>query len=147
MVCYLGNLLDLVDGAYARATGQVTAFGGVLDSTLDRIADAVIIMAFACAGLVTWPLAIAVLVASYLISYVRAAGSNFVADKSALAVGPIERGERLVIILLGLLAHYILARRGMAMDILTPVFLVLLALSVITIIRRLYVVKVKARLP
>ena len=33
-------MLDLVDGAVARAGGRTTKFGAVLDSTCDRIADA-----------------------------------------------------------------------------------------------------------
>src|SRR5574338_833393 len=37
-----GSLLDAVDGALARATGGTTAFGGFLDSTLDRAAEAVL---------------------------------------------------------------------------------------------------------
>jgi archaetidylinositol phosphate synthase len=147
IICCIGSLFDLLDGAYARATGQVTAFGSLLDSTFDRISDAIIISAFGFSGLVPWPTALALLVASFLISYTRASGSNLIADKTALAVGPIERGERLTLIFVGLLAHYILVLQKIRFDILTPLFLTLTLLSVVTIIRRLYAVKEKTRLP
>ena len=48
-VVLLSGLTDIIDGALARRTNQVTKFGGVLDSTLDRLSEAAIligIMAF-----------------------------------------------------------------------------------------------------
>ena len=36
MLFTLGGLCDAIDGAYARETGQVTPFGGFLDSVVDR---------------------------------------------------------------------------------------------------------------
>src|SRR6266496_4437765 len=41
--------LDSLDGAVARATNKVTAFGGFLDSTLDRWAEAALFFAMAVA--------------------------------------------------------------------------------------------------
>src|SRR5713101_3944546 len=41
-ILVLGSALDAVDGALARATGGGTAFGGFLDSTLDRAGEAVV---------------------------------------------------------------------------------------------------------
>nr|MDQ2934485.1 CDP-alcohol phosphatidyltransferase family protein [Chloroflexota bacterium] len=38
----VGSLLDAVDGALARARGGGTAFGGFLDSTLDRAGEAIL---------------------------------------------------------------------------------------------------------
>lgn len=40
-------MLDLLDGAMARAKGGGTKFGGVLDSTCDRIADGALMAAIA----------------------------------------------------------------------------------------------------
>ena len=37
LVVLAAAALDLLDGALARATGRVTAFGGVFDSVLDRL--------------------------------------------------------------------------------------------------------------
>ena len=36
MAFVMGGLCDTLDGAYARATGQVTVFGGFCDSVIDR---------------------------------------------------------------------------------------------------------------
>src|SRR6476661_5399690 len=47
IVITLRALLDVVDGAMARARGYSTRFGGVLDSTMDRVADGAIFGALA----------------------------------------------------------------------------------------------------
>lgn len=41
------SLLDMVDGAVARATGQATPFGAVLDAVFDRLGEAVILAGMA----------------------------------------------------------------------------------------------------
>ena len=96
-------LLDMVDGAVARAGNTVTAFGGVLDSSCDRIADAAIfgglLWYFAQHGQ-KWLLlaALLCLILGALTSYIRAraeaAGLN-------ATVGIAERAERLSIVLVG----------------------------------------------
>ena len=97
-------LLDLLDGALARARGGGTVFGAVLDSAGDRLADAAIfgslIWWFSGAGdnrlLVL--LALLCLVLGVLTSYVkaRAEGVGLSCD-----VGIVERLERLLLVLFG----------------------------------------------
>jgi CDP-diacylglycerol--glycerol-3-phosphate 3-phosphatidyltransferase len=97
-------LLDLLDGALARARGGGSVFGAVLDSTLDRAADAAVF-----GSLVWWfagpgdnrlllLLALLCLALSLLTSYVkaRAEGAGLACD-----VGMVERTERLIIVLVG----------------------------------------------
>ena len=97
-------LLDMLDGALARARGGGSVFGAVLDSTGDRAADAAIF-----GGLVWWYsgsgdnrllvlLALLCLVLGVLTSYVkaRAEGVGLSAD-----VGIVERTERLILVLVG----------------------------------------------
>ena len=97
-------LLDMLDGALARARGGGSVFGAVLDSTGDRAADAAIF-----GGLVWWfsgdgdnrllvLLALLCLVLGVLTSYVkaRAEGVGLSAD-----VGLVERTERLILVLVG----------------------------------------------
>jgi CDP-diacylglycerol--glycerol-3-phosphate 3-phosphatidyltransferase len=97
-------LLDMLDGALARARGGGSVFGAVLDSTGDRAADAAIF-----GGLVWWysgggdnrllvALALLCLVLGVLTSYVkaRAEGVGIPCD-----VGIIERTERLILVLVG----------------------------------------------
>ena len=97
-------LLDMLDGALARARGGGSIFGAVLDSTGDRAADAAIF-----GGLVWWYsgdgdnrllvlLALLCLVLGVLTSYVkaRAEGVGIPCD-----VGIVERTERLILVLVG----------------------------------------------
>lgn len=104
MAVTVSVLLDLLDGALARARGGGSVWGAVLDSTLDRAADASIFGAliwwFAGPGdnrmLVL--LALLCLVLGLLTSYVkaRAEGVGLACD-----VGIVERTERLIIVLVG----------------------------------------------
>src|SRR4051812_48226411 len=97
-------LLDLLDGALARARGGGSLYGAVLDSTGDRAADAAIFGAlvwwFSGAGhnrlLVL--LALLCLVLGVLTSYIkaRAEGVGLSGD-----VGIVERTERLILVLAG----------------------------------------------
>jgi CDP-diacylglycerol---glycerol-3-phosphate 3-phosphatidyltransferase len=97
-------LLDMVDGALARARGGGSVFGAVLDSTGDRAVDAAVFGA-----LVWWYsgagdnrllvlLALLCLVLGVLTSYVkaRAEGMGLSCD-----VGVVERTERLILVLAG----------------------------------------------
>ena len=97
-------LLDMLDGALARARGGGSVFGAVLDSTGDRAADAAIF------GALAWwfsgpgdnrllvLLALLCLVLGVLTSYIkaRAEGVGLSCD-----VGVVERTERLILVLVG----------------------------------------------
>jgi CDP-diacylglycerol--glycerol-3-phosphate 3-phosphatidyltransferase len=97
-------LLDMLDGALARARGGGSVFGAVLDSTGDRAADAAIF-----AGLVWWfsgdgdnrlivLLALVCLVLGVLTSYVKARAEGM---GLRVEVGIVERTERLILVLVG----------------------------------------------
>ena len=96
-------MLDMVDGAVARASNQVSKFGAVLDSTCDRIADAAI---FGCIGWYfarhdqPWMLlaCLLCLVLGSLTSYIRARAEGL---GLTATVGLAERAERLIIVLVG----------------------------------------------
>lgn len=102
----VAGAFDMLDGAVARATGRVTRFGGVLDSVLDRYAEA-----FVLGGLLIWIvrtelgavpvlLCYATIVGSILVSYVRARAEG---AGIALTQGFFARPERIVVLALGLL--------------------------------------------
>jgi len=46
-VVLFAGLFDMLDGALARRTNKVTKFGGVLDSTIDRISEASVLIGIA----------------------------------------------------------------------------------------------------
>ena len=43
-VVLIGGLFDMLDGALARLTNRTTRFGAILDSTLDRLSEAVVLI-------------------------------------------------------------------------------------------------------
>ncbi len=43
VIFVMGGLCDALDGAYARATGQVTCFGGFCDSVIDRYNEFILV--------------------------------------------------------------------------------------------------------
>jgi archaetidylinositol phosphate synthase len=138
LLALVGTLFDSLDGAYARATGQTTKFGAFLDSTLDRFSDAVIIAAFGFAGLISWELVTAILIASFLISYIRSAGMTVVGDSKILALGPIERAQRLAIVFLGLLLYWLFPTQMIfEIPLLHFIFILLLVGSAVTVWRRI----------
>ena len=101
------GFLDVIDGAVARALGKMSPFGAVLDSVTDRAADA-----FIYVGAVFYfyridqPLYVfltmVALAGALMVSYTRARAENTVID---CKVGFAERGERMVLMLLGLFFH------------------------------------------
>lgn len=136
-------LLDLVDGALARARGISSPWGAFLDSTLDRVADAAIF-----SGLVWWflgrgdePVLAAValycLVAGAVVSYAkaRAEGLGMRCD-----VGIAERSERTIIVLVAT------GLSGLGVPFIQAIGLWLLAvLATVTVGQRVWEVRRQAR--
>ena len=130
-------LFDLFDGTIARLSAKGSnAWGALLDSTLDRLTDAVIL------GSVLWyliseddalvPLVLATIVLGFLISYIKARSESLGIECNG---GFAERTERLIIVLTttgfaGLGVPYIL---GIG-------FWVLAIASLITVLQRLRIV-------
>jgi CDP-diacylglycerol---glycerol-3-phosphate 3-phosphatidyltransferase len=135
-------LLDVVDGAMARARGYSTKFGGVLDSTMDRVADGAVFGALAwwlghtdqgvLAGVTIFCLA-----GGQVVSYVkaRAEGAGLRCD-----VGIAERLERLVLLGIGGLLH----SAGVSWGLGAALWLLAL-LTAITIAQRLLYVRKQDR--
>jgi CDP-diacylglycerol---glycerol-3-phosphate 3-phosphatidyltransferase len=104
VVFVVGSVLDILDGALARAGGKSTVFGAFLDSTTDRVGEgamlAAIALVFARAGNdVAVVFTIAAVAGSFLVPYVRAK-----AEALGLRgdVGLGSRAERVVVITAGL---------------------------------------------
>jgi CDP-diacylglycerol--glycerol-3-phosphate 3-phosphatidyltransferase len=100
----IGSILDILDGALARAGGKTTPFGAFLDSTTDRVSEgfvlgAIALVFFQRGEIVPLAFAIAGIAGSFLVSYTRAR-----AEALGLRgdVGLGSRAERVVIITAGL---------------------------------------------
>lgn len=137
LVFIASGLIDSLDGLVARHQGRVTAFGAFLDSTLDRLAEGVILGAIGITlaqdGL-DWALAacFTALTASFLVSYARARAEGLgIAGSSG---GLMGRPERLVIVGAALFL-------GSVGDVLAVLMVILAALSLMTAVHRVALVR------
>jgi CDP-diacylglycerol--glycerol-3-phosphate 3-phosphatidyltransferase len=104
-VVLFAGLFDMLDGALARRTNKVTKFGGVLDSTLDRVSEASVLIGIAvfyANRQSSWGVAVVcvALIGSLLPSYIRSKAENL---NISGGIGLFTRPERVVILALGLL--------------------------------------------
>lgn len=135
VIVAISALTDLVDGAMARARGQVGKFGALLDSTMDRVADGAIFGSlaywFATTGEYRAASAsILCLVSGLVVSYVkaRAEGLGFTCN-----VGLIERAERLILAGIGAVLYTVHVPYGYEI-----ILWVLAILSLLTIWQRMF---------
>ena len=106
----LGGAFDLLDGIVARRNGRESRVGAFLDSTLDRLVDMAILVSlmihYAIAGEPHWvALAGFVLITSVMTSYAKARAENL---GPSIGKGIFERGERIVLLILGGLTGWML---------------------------------------
>ncbi|HEX2440866.1 MAG TPA: transglycosylase SLT domain-containing protein [Methylomirabilota bacterium] len=124
----LAGVCDLLDGALARVSGQVTAFGAFLDSVIDRYSDLVVLLAIVVLFARTPHLrgalvAMAGLVGSVMVSYTKARAESIGVECN---VGMMERPERLICLV-----------AGAVLGVLEPALWVLAILSNITALQRI----------
>ena len=122
------SVFDMVDGRVARATNQVTKFGGFFDSVLDRYSDLALYM-----GLLVYYASInrffyivltaIAMTGSVMVSYTRARAENSIPK---CKVGFLERPERIVLIIIGALFLRM-----------APVLWVIAVLSNLTVVHRM----------
>jgi CDP-diacylglycerol--glycerol-3-phosphate 3-phosphatidyltransferase len=134
------SILDVLDGAIAKARGMTSKFGALLDSTTDRLSDALAFLPIAWLyGVSPAPgrdeswiavLAMTTMVLSFLVSYVKARAESLGFD---CGVGLIERAERMIIVIIGLV-----------FDIVPIALAVLAAASLVTFIQRIVHVRAQA---
>lgn len=104
LVMLFGGILDMFDGALARATDRVSRFGGLLDSVVDRISEAVILAGVVGYFLVNSEtlgvlLAYCAFAGSFMVSYVRARAEGLGVECN---VGTMTRPERVAVLGVGL---------------------------------------------
>lgn len=128
--------IDVLDGAVARAAGKQSRFGAFLDSTLDRLSDAALILGLTAHYLRQGPsievaLLLTSLVAAMMVSYTRARAE---ALGFPCKVGLLTRMERIVLI--GVLS---------AIGLPTVMMWALAVLSVFTVVQRILYVYAVSR--
>jgi CDP-diacylglycerol---glycerol-3-phosphate 3-phosphatidyltransferase len=100
----VGSILDILDGALARAGGKTTPFGAFLDSTTDRVGEGAMLGAIALIfhrhdHPVALALAFAAVAGSFLVPYTRAK-AEALGLRGDVGIG--SRAERVVVITAGL---------------------------------------------
>jgi len=138
----VGSILDILDGALARAGGKATPFGAFLDSTTDRVGEGAMLGAIALVfhrhdHPVAIALTFAAVIGSFLVSYTRAR-----AEALGLRgdVGLGSRAERVVVITGGLVLAPI------SIWLLVAAIALLTATSWLTVLQRILHVRKQLRL-
>jgi len=129
LLLLLASVLDMADGALARLQGKATAAGALLDSTSDRISEAVVflgLLVFYITPLSTPEVVLLflALTGSFMVSYLRARGEGLGVD---CKVGVMTRPERVLVLAIGLVIDQI----AIALS-------VIVALSFLTAIHRFW---------
>jgi CDP-diacylglycerol--glycerol-3-phosphate 3-phosphatidyltransferase len=129
LVIIASGFFDLVDGRVARASNQVTRFGGFFDSVIDRYSDASqffgLLVFFARGDRFFYVVLTAfVMVSSIMVSYTRARAESLI---SKCKVGFMERPERIVLFMIGAITNRM-----------AGVLWVVLVLSILAVHNRIY---------
>jgi len=137
----LGSVMDTLDGAYSRMSDKGTAFGAFLDSTLDRIAEGVVLAAVAAwfaksSDDVAVGATVLAVVGSYMVSYTRARAEALGVGGE---VGIASRAVRVVILSVGLL--FADEELVSGVDLLEPAIYVIAALTIFTTFQRVWHVR------
>jgi CDP-diacylglycerol--glycerol-3-phosphate 3-phosphatidyltransferase len=104
VVFVVGSILDILDGALARAGGKQSPFGAFLDSTTDRVSEGFMLGAITLVfhrdgNEVALAFTVAAVAGSFLVSYTRAR-AEALGLKGDVGIG--SRAERVVVITAGL---------------------------------------------
>jgi len=109
LLVLFSGLFDMLDGALARAQNESTVFGAFLDSTLDRLSEAALLLGLLLmylnkgANTEVWVVYVT-LVGSIVVSYTRARAEGLGID---CKVGFCTRPERVIVLAIGLLLNWV----------------------------------------
>lgn len=143
IVLIVANLFDMLDGNVARMTGNVTKFGGFLDSSLDRISDMIAFIGIIIFYASNTPqrsvtnvfLASVAMMSSVMVSY-TAARSESLGVKAN--VGFLQRPERIVLLIIGALSTWDWNSDFFLFNRMTQVLWILAVGSTWTFVHRMY---------
>jgi archaetidylinositol phosphate synthase len=130
LIFIVAGYFDAVDGAMARRYSQVSKFGGVLDSVLDRIGEIALYSGLLAGALVPLWVGLWAMTSALMVSYVRARVS--VEGVTLKGVGIAERPERLLILMAATLFS------PLSIAILPAAVFLIAVLSSFTILARVY---------
>lgn len=128
LVLLVGGFFDVIDGSVAKITKKISRKGSFLDSTLDKISEAIIFLGIAIGELANPILCLIAVSSSLLVSYTRSRAETLGLDLSGVGFG--ERAERLLILaIMGLFPFSHSLEYGV---------IIVIVISIITVIQRVY---------
>ena len=134
----ISGVVDMLDGAVARATNSVTRFGAVYDPVLDRYAEFAVLFGIGFSGMADWSWVVFGLFGMVMASYTRARAESSGGLESC-RVGIAERQEKIILLVIG---SFLQPLYGGALSL---VILVVGILSHITVLQRLHFTWVHTR--
>ena len=138
---FWAGAFDIFDGEVARRTGHNSKAGAFLDSNLDRLSDAVIILSLIFGKLIDYLWGYILLFLVIMISYIRARAENEGIEMKG--IGFMERAERLIILWFAFIIeswiHYLSKLiYGSHFTLFFPIFMIIYTgLLVFTILQRI----------
>ena len=127
----MSGVVDMLDGAVARATRSASRFGAVYDHVLDRYAEFFALAGIGLGGFSDWIWVVYCLFGMIMASFTRAKAES-VGGLKHCTVGIAERQEKLIILLIGSILQPFIA------DSLMIAVIIVGTLSHATVIQRLH---------
>ncbi|MHA1487232.1 MAG: CDP-alcohol phosphatidyltransferase family protein [Promethearchaeota archaeon] len=140
-IMFWAGAFDVFDGEIARMTHKISISGAFLDSNLDRLSDAVIVLGLILGGYFNYIIGYTILFLIIMISYIRSRAEN--EGINMKGVGFMERAERLIILWFAFIAEfwiYFLTNLfyGTPFELFFPIFTIIFTgLLILTIAQRL----------
>ena len=133
----IAGFFDAVDGAVAKVTKRTSAFGGYLDSVIDKVSEIIVFVGIMIGSFTNPVLVLVALSLSLLVSYTRARGEGLGVDLKGRGIA--ERAERILIIsVLGFIPFS---------DNISVALWIVSILAAITVLERLKVVSARVGMP
>ncbi|NVM18035.1 MAG: CDP-alcohol phosphatidyltransferase family protein [Candidatus Lokiarchaeota archaeon] len=146
-VMFWAGAFDVFDGEVARRTGNISKSGAFLDSNLDRLSDAILVLGLIMGGYFkmgeyfNYIIGFVILFLIIMISYIRARAEN--EGIVMKGVGFMERAERLIILWFAFIAEFWIfylsnLLYGTPFTLFFPIFTIIFTgLLTLTIVQRL----------
>jgi archaetidylinositol phosphate synthase len=124
----IAGFFDVIDGSVAKITKKTSKKGAFLDSTLDKISEAIIFLGIAIGELANPVLCLIAVSSSLLVSYTRSRAETLGLDLSGVGFG--ERAERLLVLaIMGFFPFSYSLEYGV---------IIVIVISIITVIQRVH---------
>jgi len=140
-ILFWAGAFDVFDGEIARRTGSISKAGAFLDSNLDRLSDAAIILGLVLGNFLHFIFGYVIIFLIIMISYIRSRAENEGIDMKG--VGFMERAERLIILWFAFIAEFWIfflsnLFYGAPFELFFPIFTIIFTgLLILTIAQRL----------